>query len=93
MLSLVQKLVNDLSRTRFTRVALDGATELGFDTEGMQGVILSLSREEFYKSMTTYADSGVWQDVYRPTRRGIPLYVKVTVYEAENLVVVSFKRR
>jgi motility quorum-sensing regulator/GCU-specific mRNA interferase toxin len=92
-LNLVQQLANDPAHTRFTRVALDGAAELGFDTAMIRTVVMGLRREDFYKSMTTYADTAIWQDVYRPTVNGVPLYVKLTVYTEENLLVVSFKRR
>jgi len=92
-LTLVQHLAADPARTRFSRVALDGAAELGFDTTKMLTLVMNLSSEDFYKSMTTYADAAIWQDVYRPVANGIPLYIKVTVYAAENLLVVSFKRR
>ena len=92
-LTLVQQLAADPARTRFTRVALDGAAELGFDTTKIVAVVTKLRPEDFYKNMTTYADSSIWQDVYRPTVNGTPIYVKVTVYAAENLLVVSFKRR
>jgi motility quorum-sensing regulator / GCU-specific mRNA interferase toxin len=43
--------------------------------------------------MTTYGDASIWHDVYRPIVNGIPMYIKLTVYAAENLLVVSFKRR
>jgi motility quorum-sensing regulator/GCU-specific mRNA interferase toxin len=92
-LTVVQQLAVDPARTRFTRVALDGAAELGFDTMKLLTVVTKLRPEDFYKSMTTYADGSIWQDFYRPTVNGTPLYVKVTVYAAENLLVVSFKRR
>jgi motility quorum-sensing regulator/GCU-specific mRNA interferase toxin len=92
-LLLVQQLAADPARTRFTRVALDGAAELDFDTTKLLVVVTELRPEDFYKSMTTYADSSIWQDVYRPTVNGTPLYVKVTVYAAENLLILSLKRR
>lgn len=43
--------------------------------------------------MTTHADATIWQDVYRPTVNGEPMYVKLTVFTEDNLLVVSFKRR
>ena len=93
-LTLVQQLAADPTRTRFTRVALDGAAELGFDATKILAVLTNLRPEDFYKSMTTYVDSSIWQDVYRPTVNGTSIYVKVTVYAAaENLLVISFKRR
>ena len=92
-LCVVQQLAADPARSRFTRVALNGAAELGFDTKMMRAVIAGLRREDFYKSMTTHLDTAIWQDVYRPTVAGVGLYVKLTVYALENLLVVSFKRR
>lgn len=92
-LALVQQLAADPSLTRFTRTALDCAAELDFDTAMMRKVIMKLCRDDFYKSMTTHADASVWQDVYRPTAGSSQLYVKLTVLAAENLLVVSFKRR
>jgi motility quorum-sensing regulator/GCU-specific mRNA interferase toxin len=38
----------------------------------------ALAAADFEKSMTSYADHRVWQDVYRPKAAGIELYVKVT---------------
>lgn len=59
----------------------------------MLSVIRNLTITDFYKSMTTYGNHQAWQDVYRPTYRGITLYLKLTLIESENLLVVSFKRR
>ena len=92
-LPLVQQLAANMARIRFTRVAVEGAAELGLDTAGMREVLLALRPLDFFKSMNAYADATIWQDVYRPMRNGVPLYVKLTVYAAENLLVVSFKRR
>ena len=44
---------------------------------------------EFYKSMTTYHDSSVWQDVYRHKADVGMLYIKLTVID--DVLVVSFK--
>lgn len=92
-LTLVQQLAVDMARIRFTSVAIEGAADLGLGTAGMRAVLLALRPQDFYKSMTTHGDATIWQDVYRPVRNGVPLYVKLTVYAAENLLVVSFKRR
>jgi motility quorum-sensing regulator/GCU-specific mRNA interferase toxin len=40
----------------------------------------------FFKSMTTFADHRVWQDVYRAPARGLALYVK---FQAD--IVTEFK--
>jgi motility quorum-sensing regulator/GCU-specific mRNA interferase toxin len=77
----------------FTRVAYDRATELKMSRKDMLSVNQTLTMSDFYKSMTTYNDHQIWQDVYRPVHCGIPLYVKLTLVTSENLLVVSFKRR
>jgi len=53
---------------------------------------VSLSRREFYKSMTTYADHRVWQDVYHaatPIRKDA--YIKITLRAAA--LVIQFKEK
>lgn len=58
----------------------------------MLGVIAALSRREFYKSMTSYADHRVWQDVYHaPTPVRKEAYIKVTL--RDGAPVIQFKER
>ena len=64
-LSQVKKLVN-AGQVRTTRSALLNADELGLDFDGMCNVIIGLSESDFYKSMTTYSDHTIWQDVTDP---------------------------
>lgn len=78
-------------RVRMTRTAREGAGALGLDMAGVAGVIAALHPSDFYKSMTTFADPTVWQDVYRPVTRYGGVYLKLTV--TEGLLVVSFKAR
>ncbi|MBD9502602.1 type II toxin-antitoxin system MqsR family toxin [Pseudomonas sp. PDM23] len=79
-------------RYRFTRVALEGAVELGLEsTEQVLAVITRLTAADFYKSMTTYADHSIWQDVYRPWVNGRQAYVKLTL--RGDLLIVSFKEK
>lgn len=42
-------------------------------------VDMSLTTADFYKSMTTYADHTIWQDVYRPRTVHGSVYPKLTV--------------
>lgn len=74
----------------FTRVAFDNAAELKMGRGDMLTVIRNLTMNDFYKSMTTYNNHQIWQDVYRPVHLGIMLYVKLTLVESDNLLVVSF---
>lgn len=87
-LAVVKSLV-EKGRVRTTNSARQGATALGFDFDGMCQVVSSLEPADFYKSMTTYADHKVWQDVYRPTSEMGDLYLKLTVIE--DVLIVSFK--
>jgi motility quorum-sensing regulator/GCU-specific mRNA interferase toxin len=89
-LALVKSLVN-AGKVRATHSARLGATALGLELSDMLDVVRGLKPADFYKSMTTYADHTVWQDVYRPrtrTRSG-DLYLKLTVIG--DVLIVSFK--
>lgn len=44
-----------------------GATAMGMDYRDMLETVKALTPADFYKSMTTYADHKIWQDVYRPS--------------------------
>jgi motility quorum-sensing regulator / GCU-specific mRNA interferase toxin len=61
------------------------------DDTTVVGVIQALLATDFEKSMTSYANTRVWQDVYRPTVGGKELYVKFTLDASNNLFLISFK--
>jgi len=64
-LTVVHALVAS-GKVRATASAIGGARELGINSLAeMCEVIAGLTRTNFYKSMTTYADHNIWQDVYR----------------------------
>jgi hypothetical protein len=42
---------------------------MGFDFEGMLGVVMALAPGDFYKSMTPYADPTIWQASRLPLAR------------------------
>lgn len=65
---------------------------MGLTTFEMLQVIAGLSRRDFYKSMTTYADHRVWQDVYHASVPGGRVaYIKLT--QVNDRPVVQFKER
>ena len=76
-------------KVRATKAAWEGGTALGFDFNGIIGVIKALAQKYFYKSMTTHADHKVRQDAYRPTTQAGEVYLKLTV--VDDLLIVSFK--
>ena len=55
----------------------------------MLSVLMALTPDDFYKSMTTHADHKVWQDVYRPATHAGDVYLKLTVID--DVLIVSFK--
>lgn len=65
-LAVVKALV-EAGKVSATRAARTGAAGLGLELSDMLAVVMALTPEDFYKSMTTYADHTVWQDVYRPS--------------------------
>ena len=76
-----------------TATARRAALQLGFDAAGVVEVILSLERSMFQKSMTTYADHRVWQDVYQARSRNLVLYVKFQADVVTEFTVISFKEK
>ena len=65
---------------------------MGLTSAEMLAVIASLSRRDFYKSMTTFSDHRVWQDVYHAaTSVRKSAYIKITMRDATP--VIQFKER
>ena len=85
----VVKAMIEAGKVRSTMSALTGGAALGFDFAGIVEVVLALTPSDFYKSMTTYADHRVWQDVYRPMTAAGEVYLKLTVID--DVLIVSFK--
>ena len=90
-LDLIHAEVRQRGVDAFTRTALDGGRDMGLRFEQMVAVICGLTRKHFFKSMTTFADHTIWQDVYHaPTPAGLA-YVKLTL--RSGTVVIQFKRK
>ena len=87
-LPIVKALVS-AGKVKTTFSALEGGAALGFDLEGIIGVVMELTSADFHKSMTTHADHRIWQDVYRPSTSRGEVYVKLTVID--DVLIVSFK--
>lgn len=77
-----------------TATALRNGLALGLTESEMRQVVLTLSRLDFYKSMTSHADPQVWQDVYHGmTEDGIPIYFKITCLTGGQPPVIQFKAK
>ncbi|MEQ7918091.1 type II toxin-antitoxin system MqsR family toxin [Xanthomonas sp. WHRI 1810A] len=87
-LSRIHELIS-AGKIRVTSSSLAGAAAAGLDFAAMVDVIGKLKTQDFYKSMTSYADHKIWQDVYRPWVSSGRLYLKLTV--TDDVLVVSFK--
>ena len=91
-LTLIQADVARLGVAAFTKTALDGGRGMGWTSAEMLAVVASLTRQHFEKSMTTYADHRVWQDVYHaPT----PARLEANIYDTlrETAPVIQFKEK
>jgi motility quorum-sensing regulator / GCU-specific mRNA interferase toxin len=76
-----------------TKSALQGALALGFTREDMVDIISTMAPAHFFKSMTSYADHRVWQDVYHvPSVEGL-LYIKFQADVVTEFVLLSFKEK
>lgn len=64
--------------------------DFALDTEGLKNTIIGLTNRDFYKSMTTLANSTLWQDVYLPYIGGKQAYIKMQIVNAST-VVIQFK--
>jgi motility quorum-sensing regulator/GCU-specific mRNA interferase toxin len=76
----------------FTFTALRGVEEMGLEAGEALAVVAALSPRMFHKSMTTYANHRLWQDVYHaPCPNGKTAYIKLTMQDG--VVVIQFKEK
>ena len=84
---------NSEERLVATRSAITGAAALGFGRAEIVDTIQTMQRNQLYKSMTSFADHRVWQDVYHvPSEQGA-LYVKFTADAVTEVLLLSFKEK
>jgi motility quorum-sensing regulator / GCU-specific mRNA interferase toxin len=63
---------------------------MGLTRQEMLTIVASLTRRMFYKSMTTYVDHRIWQDVYHaPASARKTAYIKITLRDRKP--VIQFK--
>jgi motility quorum-sensing regulator/GCU-specific mRNA interferase toxin len=92
-LDAIKLAIGSVDTLAITTSALRDATALGFDRGGIVAVIHSVERRMFFKSMTTFADHRLWQDVYHVPARGLLLYVKFQADVVSEFTVMSFKEK
>ena len=92
LLSAVQDEVTRRGAAAFTLTARRNGLAMGLTVAQMVDVVRSLTRGDFYKSMTARADHRVWQDVYHAaTPAGKVAYIKITGQGEGMPPVIQFK--
>lgn len=89
-LAAVILLVRARKAAAFTKTAIDGGRQMGLTMAEMIDAVCTLTPRHFFKSMTIYADSRVWQDVYHADTPVGKAYVKVTM-RTDGAPVIQFK--
>lgn len=92
-LAMIKEDVRRLGGKAFTSNAKEGGRVLGLSLEEMRAVVFELQTKMLYKSMTTYNDHRVWQDVYHINTFGLEIYIKVTYRPQGGSPVISFKEK
>ena len=89
-LSTIQHFIKE-KKYFITRSAYREAFALNFDENDILKVVDSLTYKNFYKSMTSYKNHKLWQDVYHFSYKSIKLYIKLQL--TDRAVVISFKKK
>ena len=83
----------DADKLSATVTAAKSAAALGFGRADIVATIQTMERPHFYKSMTSFEDHRIWQDVYHvPSSAGL-LYVKFTSDVVTEFLLLSFKEK
>ena len=92
-LSVFKETFNEVAKLNVTTTAVISASEFGFNREDIVTTLQSMRREHFFKSMTSYRDFRLWQDVYHvPSSVGC-LYIKFTADMVTKFLLLSFKEK
>ena len=81
-----------ISSLRLTGTAFKNSSEFGLSLMDIVEIIKSLKSKDFYKSMTTYQNSSIWQDVYHAKFLSKTLYLKFMM-DTEGYLIVSLKEK
>ena len=84
---------SSVERLAVTSTAVRTAAALGFGRAEIVATIQTMQRSQFQKSMTSYADHRIWQDVYYVPSPAGTLYVKFTADAVTEFALLSFKER
>ena len=76
-----------------TKTAQRTALELEFDEQDIRDIVMTMEPKHFYKSMTSYLNHKIWQDVYHVPYENLILYVKFTQNVISEFTLLSFKEK
>ena len=76
-----------------TKTALLGAAKLGFGRSEITQIIQTIQKGHFHKSMTSYSNHQIWQDVYFVPSHIGTIYVKFTADVVCEFLLLSFKEK
>lgn len=92
-LNAIKAAIGSVETLSIKATALRNAEALGFDAAGIVNVILGTKRRMFVKSMSTFENHRLWQDVYHVPAASLVLYVKFQQDMLTEFTVVSFKEK
>ncbi|MGJ7513314.1 type II toxin-antitoxin system MqsR family toxin [Pseudomonas baetica] len=92
-LAAIKTEVVRLGSNAFTLTAREGGRRMMLSINQMQRIVCLLENRMLHKSMTTYADHRIWQDVYYTTYEDREIYIKVTYRADGGHPIISFKER
>jgi motility quorum-sensing regulator / GCU-specific mRNA interferase toxin len=92
-LEAIKRILGSIETLAITTSALRDAVTLGFDRAAIVETINFVERSMFVKSMTTFADHRIWQDVYHVPIRGLTIYIKFQADVITEFTVMSFKEK
>jgi motility quorum-sensing regulator/GCU-specific mRNA interferase toxin len=94
-LAVIHAQVQQLGALAFTATAIQGGASMGLTVSDMMAVVVSLTRRQLYKSMTTYADHTLWQDVYHAelTVSGVTKTAYIKITGGARAPVIQFKEK
>lgn len=92
-LAMIKADVVRLGSKAFTLSAREGGRKMTLGITQMLRIVCLLEDRMLHKSMTTYADHRIWQDVYYTSYQDREIYIKVTCRAGGGHPIVSFKER
>ncbi|MFZ3073407.1 MAG: type II toxin-antitoxin system MqsR family toxin [Thermodesulfobacteriota bacterium] len=88
----LKKLIGDEDTRIITQASLKDAATINFSLTEIIDTVQSLGSSDFYKTMPAEKRENSNQDVYKPIKKGIKLYVKLQKSSDDKCVVISFKK-